>query len=180
MKTPECCHRPSYKNSWKLLAINYFCQRLHQYGLNHFVEMFFQVILKYCTKWWSSCIWNDMGVVKVKKFLWLTYYFWSIALEFFWYFKNRWEELNSFKSFFFVEKRLQGKLISAVTILTAGFYLLKARNVRKICSTLVIKRPEWYQWCYFVSLLLTLNRFHTLFWCFHYWLWTSKCQLGFV
>ena len=29
-----------------------------------------------------------------------------------------------------------------------------------------------------VSLLLTLNRFHTLFWCFHYWFWTSKSWLG--
>ena len=26
-----------------------------------------------------------------------------------------------------------------------------------------------------VLVLLTLNRFHTLFWCFHDWLWTSKC-----
>ena len=25
-----------------------------------------------------------------------------------------------------------------------------------------------------VSLSLTLNRFHILFWCFHYWLWISK------
>ena len=25
---------------------------------------------------------------------------------------------------------------------------------------------------------ITLNRFHTLFWCFHCWLWTSKCRLG--
>ena len=30
------------------------------------------------------------------------------------------------------------------------------------------------------DLLLTLNRFHTLFWCFHYWSWTSKCQLGII
>ena len=29
-----------------------------------------------------------------------------------------------------------------------------------------------------VSLLLTRNRFRTLLCCFHYWLWTSKCQLG--
>ena len=29
-----------------------------------------------------------------------------------------------------------------------------------------------------VSLLLTLNRFYTLLWCFHCcWLWTSKCRL---
>ena len=25
-----------------------------------------------------------------------------------------------------------------------------------------------------VSLLLTLNKFHILFWCFYHWLWTSK------
>ena len=25
------------------------------------------------------------------------------------------------------------------------------------------------------SLLLTLNLFHTLFWCFHIWLWKNKC-----
>ena len=31
-------------------------------------------------------------------------------------------------------------------------------------------------WC---LLLLTLNRFHT-FWCFHWWLWTNKCQLGSI
>ena len=24
----------------------------------------------------------------------------------------------------------------------------------------------------------TLNRFHTLFWCFYCWLWKSKCRLG--
>ena len=31
-----------------------------------------------------------------------------------------------------------------------------------------------------VSLLITLNRFYTLFWCFYCWLWTSKCRLGLV
>ena len=29
-----------------------------------------------------------------------------------------------------------------------------------------------------MSLFLTLNRFHTLFWCFHCWLWSSKWRLG--
>ena len=29
-----------------------------------------------------------------------------------------------------------------------------------------------------VSLLFTLNTFHTLFSCFHSWLWTNKCVLG--
>ena len=26
--------------------------------------------------------------------------------------------------------------------------------------------------------LLTLNRFHTFFWCFRCWIWTSTCRLG--
>ena len=29
-----------------------------------------------------------------------------------------------------------------------------------------------------MSLLLTLKRFQTFFYCFHYWLWTSKYRLG--
>ena len=29
-----------------------------------------------------------------------------------------------------------------------------------------------------MPLLLTLFRFHTIFWCFHCWLWTSQCQLS--
>ena len=29
-----------------------------------------------------------------------------------------------------------------------------------------------------LTLLLTLNRFHTFFWCFCCWFWTSKCRLG--
>ena len=29
-----------------------------------------------------------------------------------------------------------------------------------------------------MSLLLTMNRFHTLFWFFYCWLWTSKYRLG--
>ena len=31
---------------------------------------------------------------------------------------------------------------------------------------------------FLVSLLLTLDRFHTLFWCFHYWLWISKYRFS--
>ena len=29
-----------------------------------------------------------------------------------------------------------------------------------------------------ISLMLTLNRFHTLFWCFHCWIWSSIFHLG--
>ena len=41
----------------------------------------------------------------------------------------------------------------------------------KICPELIIKT------LYF--LMLKLNRFRKLFWYFHSWIWTSKCQLGF-
>ena len=30
------------------------------------------------------------------------------------------------------------------------------------------------------GLMLTLNRFNTLFWSFHCWLWTSKCRIGSI
>ena len=29
-----------------------------------------------------------------------------------------------------------------------------------------------------VLLLITFNRSPTFFWCFHCWIWTSKCRLG--
>ena len=45
----------------------------------------------------------------------------------------------------------------------------------EICSKLTIKSD-----IVLVSLLLTLNRFHALFWCFYCWLWTSKFRLGNV
>ena len=41
----------------------------------------------------------------------------------------------------------------------------------EICSKLTIKTSERRQ-------LLTLNRFHTLFWCSYCWLTLTKCQLG--
>ena len=64
----------------------------------------------------------------------------------------------------------------------ADSYLFKVNNGNtgkrcEICSKLTIKTPERRQW-FLVSLLLTLNRFHILFWHYHCWLWTSKCQLG--
>ena len=48
------------------------------------------------------------------------------------------------------------------------------------CSKLAVETPEHWEisGIILVSLLLTLSRFHTLFWCFHCWLWTNKCQLG--
>ena len=58
----------------------------------------------------------------------------------------------------------------------AGNYMYKVnnRNIRtrcEICSKLAIKR---------LSLLLTLNIFHTFFWCFFCKLWAGKCQLGLL
>ena len=48
------------------------------------------------------------------------------------------------------------------------------------CSKLTTKASKQHHDVVLVSLLLTLNRFHTLFWCFHCWLQTSKYQLGLL
>ena len=38
------------------------------------------------------------------------------------------------------------------------------------------KKTHWYLYCVaLVSLLLTLNIFYTMFWCFYCWLWTCNC-----
>ena len=44
----------------------------------------------------------------------------------------------------------------------------------------VKKRPDWLSWrtSALVSLSLTLSMFHRFLWCFHCWLWASKCRQG--
>ena len=64
----------------------------------------------------------------------------------------------------------------------AGIYLFKVNNGNRrrmceICSKLTKRHQKDVSNVVVMSLLLTLNRFHTLCWCFHSWLWTSKCQL---
>ena len=57
----------------------------------------------------------------------------------------------------------------------AGMFKSNNGNTRTMygmCSKLTIKRPERR-----LSLSLPLDRFHTLFWRFHCWLWTSECRL---
>ena len=50
-----------------------------------------------------------------------------------------------------------------------------ARKRCERCSKLTVETPEWRQWRLLVSLLLTLNIFHTIFLWFHCWNWTGKC-----
>ena len=55
------------------------------------------------------------------------------------------------------------------------------RNTKfKICSKLIIKMLGWPHYIILVFLFLTLNIFHTFFYCFYCWLWTRKCQLGLL
>ena len=72
----------------------------------------------------------------------ILYYFGSIGLEFF----DSLEQMRGTKFveklFFSCRKGCKRNQSSAVTILPAGFYLLKVRNVSEICSKLIIKRPE--------------------------------------
>ena len=65
----------------------------------------------------------------------------------------------------------------------AGIYLFEVnkRNTGtmcEICSKLTIKITDKTSMGSLFSLLLTLNKFHTLLWCFCCWIWTSKCLLG--
>ena len=52
------------------------------------------------------------------------------------------------------------------------------RTMYEICSKLTIKITDKTSMTSLFSLLLTLNKFHTLLWCFCCWLWTSKWLLG--
>ena len=70
-----------------------------------------------------------------------------------------------------------------VIVNPAGIYLFKVSNgiiitMCEICSKLTKKTPERRHNVFLASLLLTLNRFHTLLWCLHCWVWVSKYRLG--
>ena len=70
-----------------------------------------------------------------------------------------------------------------IRLKAANIYLFKVNNrsTRKrfeIYLKLTIKTPERRHDVVPVFLSLTLNIFHTSFYCFYHWLWTSKCLLG--
>ena len=56
-----------------------------------------------------------------------------------------------------------------LSITLAGIYLLKVNSGKteqcKICSKLTVKTPDWR---HHVFLMITLNQFDILFWCFHF------------
>ena len=77
-----------------------------------------------------------------------------------------------------------GHIVSCKTI-PPNIYWLKVsnrnnKNRREICSWLTIKIPIGVEDVVLVSLLLTLNIFHTVFLCFYCLLGTGKCWLGVV
>ena len=47
-------------------------------------------------------------------------------------------------------------------------------TICEICSKLTMNTPEWHHWRRSGVLIVSLNRFHTLSWCVHWWLRTSK------
>ena len=76
-----------------------------------------------------------------------------------------------------------------------GFLSIETYRVAFTCSKLTKETPEQYMKSIqslqqmhqkdvsdivLTSLLLTLNRFYTLFWCSHCWLCTSKCWLEYL
>ena len=60
----------------------------------------------------------------------------------------------------------------------AGIFLFKAAmETTEQCMKSVKSFNDFID-VVLLFLVLTLNRFHTLFMCFHFWLWTSKWRLG--
>ena len=66
----------------------------------------------------------------------------------------------------------------------ASIYLIKVNNRKtrimcEICLKLTIsKHQNEVNGVVLLSLVLILNKFHVLFWCFHCWIGKGKCQLG--
>ena len=72
------------------------------------------------------------------------------------------------------------KQILYKTMYPVDIYLFKVsygntRTINELCSKFTIKNQNYVIGVDLVTLFLALNRFHTLFWCFHHWLLTSKC-----
>ena len=64
-----------------------------------------------------------------------------------------------------------------------GIYLVivnngKTRTMCQICSKWKKRHQNEIYDIVLVFLLLTLNMFHLLFWCFHCWFWAIICRLG--
>ena len=92
--------------------------------------------------------------------------------------------------FYEISKKTLFYIIPLVAASAATTDLLKINNgntrlITQICSKLRIKSPERRHWhhpgVFIVNFEIdyALNLFHTFFWCFHCWLWTSKCRLGY-
>ena len=89
---------------------------------------------------------------------------------------------NSYRTIKLPRKSVKLSVHSKLTQMT--FTCLKPameKTVQCVCETysrVTIKTVKCRHDVIMVSFLLTLNRFYTKFWCFHFWLWTNKCQLG--
>ena len=97
-----------------------------------------------------------------------------------WYERILWIKLRSsvhyvFFKFIFFSRKLDFKKRPQ----PAGIYLFnlnhsKTKKISEMCLKLTIKTPNDVINVVQVSLLLTLNRFRTLFLRFHCWLWASN------
>ena len=70
--------------------------------------------------------------------------------------------------------------LEKIIILSESYWHLTIGHVFT-CSKWQMKTPEQYVNLFnsnvLISLLLILYKFHELLWCFHFWLWTSRCRL---
>ena len=83
--------------------------------------------------------------------------------------------------FFKYSARILWISIYQILSIPAGIFLFKVNNgnARTMCENLLKVDNKNAGTMPLVSFWLTLNRFHTLFCCFHRWIWTRKCQLEY-
>ena len=80
--------------------------------------------------------------------------------------------------------RIQWQHRVGISWFSVGIYLFKfntenTRTIHAISSKLTTERSEDVSDVALVSLLLTLKKCDTFFWCFHRWPSTSKYRLGY-
>ena len=124
--------------------------------------------------WWLS---TSPGFTRSKR------QWWEIKLveimEHFeqWHFKDKTKNVGPVKANIYVFKKTR-----LSTTLPSKNFLDQNQHwntitIFKICSNVTLKTLERG---HLVSLSLTMNWFHKLFWYFYCWLWTIKCRVGYL
>ena len=123
--------------------------------------------------WWTFNL-CDISNISVRTECLYFQFFWSI----FYPIRAEYRDLPNTDTFYRLFSELQN-----YKMFPASIWLFKVYNgnlrMWETCSKLTIKTPEHQNNVIdivLISLVLTLNRFHTIAWCFSFQLWASQGQ----